>query len=99
MRRRTFLTALAATAVAPPTLMTDGRNDVMKATFTLAKPEHLTMVHIWGDGIHDDAPAIQALLDMAAAAGGGPITIERGTYSLLARIRFTDCKGLGGPGG
>lgn len=43
-----------------------------------------------GDGSHDDAPAIQAALDAAHAAGGGWVLVPPGTYrcaTLPLRIR------------
>ncbi|MFJ9468319.1 right-handed parallel beta-helix repeat-containing protein [Streptomyces caniferus] len=43
-----------------------------------------------GDGTHDDAPAVQAALDAAYAAGGGWVIVPSGTYRLATlplRIR------------
>ena len=39
-----------------------------------------------GDGIADDAPAIQAAIDAASASGGGAVVLSAGTY-LLRSVR------------
>lgn len=36
----------------------------------------------WGDGVHNDAPAIQAAITAASNAGGGWVIIPAGTYLL-----------------
>lgn len=41
-----------------------------------------------GDGVTDDAPAIQRAIDAAAQAGGGVVTLDPGTY--LLRYRPSD---------
>lgn len=41
-----------------------------------------------GDGVSDDAPAIQRAIDAAAQAGGGVVTLDPGTY--LLRYRPSD---------
>ena len=41
-----------------------------------------------GDGVTDDAPAIQRAIDAAAKAGGGVVTLDPGTY--LLRYRPSD---------
>jgi Pectate lyase superfamily protein len=38
-----------------------------------------------GDGVTDDGPAIQRAIDAAAAAGGGTVTLDPGTYLLRYR--------------
>lgn len=38
-----------------------------------------------GDGISDDAPAIQAAIDAAYASGGGTVFIPKGTFRLITR--------------
>jgi hypothetical protein len=41
-----------------------------------------------GDGSHDDAPAIQAALSAALAAGGGWVLVPSGTYLIGATLRI-----------
>lgn len=42
-----------------------------------------------GDGVHDDAPAINAAIAAAAAAGGGVVYLPAGTYSTGAGLVIT----------
>ena len=42
-----------------------------------------------GDGVANDAPAIQAALDAAALVGGGIVGIPHGSYLCAAKLRLT----------
>src|SRR5436190_11705020 len=39
-----------------------------------------------GDGVHDDAPALQAALDQLATGGGGTLIVPAGKYALLTSV-------------
>lgn len=60
--------------------MTAGRLQYMLER--LAESLTVTAYGATGDGVTDDAPAIQAALDAAADAGGGWIVVPPGTYLL-----------------
>ena len=47
----------------------------------------LTSYGAAGDGVTDDAPAVQQALDALAAAGGGTLFVPAGRYALLTPVR------------
>lgn len=52
-----------------------------------------------GNGINDDAPAIQAAINAAFAAGGGLVFCPIGVYLISARLLVKSYVRLAGPGG
>jgi len=51
-----------------------------------------------GDGVTDDAPAIQAAIDAAATAGGGVVFLPEADYAITAALRLKDFVELRGVG-
>lgn len=74
----------------PPT----SRPHVIVAAATLKAAEH----GVAGDGQADDAPAIQRLVDMAAAQGGGIVELPAGRFHLSTPIRMRDMVSVVGQG-
>jgi hypothetical protein len=85
--RRSFLKGLGL-ATAGLILLPD---DLPRRFWAMGAP-----LRLWGDGIHDDAPALQAILDgrgaMVAGAEGmywpGGLTLRRGVYTYIIDARL-----------
>lgn len=95
LSRRGFLRGLAALAatssIVPPAVALRPPPDPLK---------------IWGDGIHDDTAALQALIDRQAAAGSNVFRFPAGTFRVTASIQLpqrpgvsTIVQGVAGPDG
>src|SRR4051812_5628015 len=79
--RRVFLSAITGAAVAPAVL----------------GAAHVPAGGIVGDGVADDAPAIQAAID-AAAGRGGAVFLPAGRYRLAAALQARSGVTLAGDG-
>ena len=79
--RRSFLSAITGAAVAPA---------VLGVT-------HVPAGGVVGDGVADDAPAIQAAIDVAAGRGG-TVYLPAGRYRLAAALRARSGVTLAGDG-
>jgi len=74
--RRGFLRGLAALA-ATSSIIPPG----------LALKEPFAPMKIWGDGMHDDTAALQALIDAQAATGRSVYQFPAGVFRLTAPLR------------
>lgn len=69
MQRRGFIAAAVAALVAPIAPVAHAR---MPAGF----------IRLWGDGVHDDTAALQALI-----AQGSPVFLRPGTHRITKSLR------------
>ena len=86
--RRGFLAAILATAAAPAIV----RPASLMPIYVPPAPRLLTL---WGDGVHDDAPALQALfngkrvydaLQRRECGGSSYVALAGGTYRLASSL-------------
>ena len=75
MNRRNFLksmVSLAVVAALPKVILVD---EIFNAPLPLK---------LWGDGIHDDTAAIQAMID--AAGRNGTVTLPKGVFKVTGSL-------------
>src|SRR6266536_1714072 len=78
--RRTALSGLASASVPAPAFQSPSR--IIGALYDLGAAVHNVRGYgARGDASADDAPAIQAAIDAASAAGGGIVLLPTGTYA------------------
>ena len=91
--RRSFMGALLAAACAPAIVKASSLMPIYVPKIIL--PSYLTL---WGDGLHDDQPAIQALLAGGLVAdqmgqlitqSNGAIYLPKGTYAIGSPTFFS----------
>jgi hypothetical protein len=66
-----------------------------------ASPQEVNLLRVHGaigDGLHDDARAIQTTLDQAAAAGGGVVLLPPGKYAIAKTLHIEPGVFLDGSG-
>ncbi len=78
MNRRSFLKALATCFVAAAL--------PVGAAFAHQRER----LRLWGDGVHDDAPFIQALIDRTARLGHKHAALQSGVYTISTPIVFDE---------
>lgn len=70
------------------------RRGLLASVFAMAVTPAITapspeVLRLRGDGVHDDGPALQRMIDRATANGGAVVHIPAGRYRVGAPLRIT----------